>query len=874
MAMAMVVYICTIFASAFIIIAAANDECTYTKDTQTACTVDRGHVVCESRDLNASVRGIPACVTWITLSLQKTDYQINQNWQSIFAFLHGLPQLERLSIAVEQNKYHRIGTAWFANSWITTNLPKLKILQINVLSILTYDSAWTTSFHQSLQVLDLTRSMVGIVNAARFSRTLSAVQKLILRNIQSVTHFRNYVTNVNLTDFVCIGNVRYLDLSYNDLITISLGRMCWDTKLQELNLDHNMIAHVNSFGDGISSTLAFLETVQQLKILNVNYCKSTTPYHKDLWDDNDNRTSITGLEHDENIDPSLSVLNDVIPQTPLSLFAGYRSWLQGMMKHCGNINFLQVAKCIEYDEVCAFFNCVAPDFNVKACQDYHHGERAYEMFARQFCDYSASCLYNIQFPVPRSLTKISMREFGNFVHDRYLSKHPNESVLCLDPNNNLEIFDLTDAIWHNFYSYVGKYTVLGLKKLKFFSIQGCQILFVVNPLLFSDMESLEEVHIGGNRLFENDSLPAVMFRNNARLSVLNLSYSSLKGIESDAFINHKHLAVLDLSHNHLAASSLAALDLSNNNIKYLNLSFNSLTTLPASLRFHFDQFHDLVLDLSGNNFLCNCQHLDFLQWIQSNTAISFVYAGDHVCYDFPGNTIHNIEVDSLYCNWYWEQPTIAVGCSLLLFLLFLITFIIYRKRWVIRNLIFHLQERLSQHSDDNTDTTSYRYDAFVLYSSVESDRLWVHLKLVPELEKVYGFRLCIHHRNFLCYDIVDNIEAAIRCSRKVLVVMSENFVNSGWCVEEVQMTRSVDRNKFIVIMYSDVSAVRTPVVIQRLLETRTYIEWVEDAPAQALFWKKLRKALYTKTRRQQEQPANVESDSQAINLLPTWDILA
>ena len=97
-------------------------------------------------------------------------------------------------------------------------------------------------------------------------------------------------------------------------------------------------------------------------------------------------------------------------------------------------------------------------------------------------------------------------------------------------------------------------------------------------------------------------------------------------------------------------------------------------------------------------------------------------------------------------------------------------------------------------------------------------------KLVPELENVYGFRLCVHHSDFPAgFDIVDNIQAAIRSSRKVLVIMSENFVNSDWCVEEVQMTRSVDRRKFIVIMFSDVSDIRTPTVIQRLLETRTYI---------------------------------------------------
>ena len=811
-----------IFAATFTIIATANDDCTYTKDTQTGCTVDRGHAVCESRDLLASVRGIPVCATWITLSFQELDSHTYLNWRSVVTFFPSLPQLENLSITVQQDSYMRLGTIWMAEGWVAMNFPKLKILQLNI--YLTSALTWTSSL-PSLQVLDFTRSMVGIANAKQFCKTLQAVQKLILRNIQSLTHDNSYTPSVNLTDFVCIGNVRYLDLSYNDLVTINLGRMCLDTKLQELILDHNMIAYIGLYSEineVIPPMLKYLQAIPKLRILSVNYYSPKTRYpHKGLWDDEDNRTDIGTLgKDDKTMDHYLSAINEVIPNTPLSLFAGYGNWLQDViMKHCSKFDYLQIAKCIGYDDVCAFFSCVAPEFNMKVCKN--DGIQAYAIFLRQFCDYPA-CKYHIPLPVPRFLTKVSMREFGLRTDENTKSitpQHPNETNICIDPSNNLEIYDMTDAelSWED--AKMVQYPIHGLKKLKFFSFQGCHISYVMNPLFFADMDSVTEIHIGGNRLFKNDTLPAVMFQYNLKLSTLNLSYSNLQRIESDAFINNKHLAKLDLSHNRLDTSSLAALDLSNNNITHLNLSFNALITLPATLRCHFDQFHHLVLDLSGNNFLCSCQHLDFLQWIQSDTAISFVYAVDHVCSDSPGNTIHNIDVDSLYCNWYWEQPTIAVGCSLLLFLFFLIIFAIYRKRWFIRNLVFRLQESLSQHSDDNTEVASYKYDAFVLYSSVDSDRLWVHYKLVPKLENVYGFRLCIHHRDFPAgFDIIDNIKAAIHSSRKVLVVMSKNFVKSDWCVDEVQMTKSIDHRKFIVIMYSDVSAVCTPTVVQRLLE--------------------------------------------------------
>jgi toll-like receptor 13 len=158
--------------------------------------------------------------------------------------------------------------------------------------------------------------------------------------------------------------------------------------------------------------------------------------------------------------------------------------------------------------------------------------------------------------------------------------------------------------------------------------------------------------------------------------------------------------------------------------------------------------------------------------------------------------------------------------------------------------------------------TPYRYDAFVLYSSVDDDRQWVHLKLVPDLEDVYGFRLCIHHRDFLggC-DIMNTIDRAIRSSRKVIVVMSENFLKSDWCVEEFSMTAAIARRKLVVVMYKDVmlANVHIPPVVRQSLESTTYIEWHEHKEAQQLFWKRLRRALHSK---QQPTPSRQSRDQQ------------
>jgi hypothetical protein len=54
-----------------------------------------------------------------------------------------------------------------------------------------------------------------------------------------------------------------------------------------------------------------------------------------------------------------------------------------------------------------------------------------------------------------------------------------------------------------------------------------------------------------------------------------------------------------------------------------------------------------------------------------------------------------------------------------------------------------------------TMNADYIYDAFVCYCAL--DRFWVHNVLMKELEGKYGFKLCIHYRDFGFGSIADMI---------------------------------------------------------------------------------------------------------------------
>jgi hypothetical protein len=147
----------------------------------------------------------------------------------------------------------------------------------------------------------------------------------------------------------------------------------------------------------------------------------------------------------------------------------------------------------------------------------------------------------------------------------------------------------------------------------------------------------------------------------------------------------------------------------------------------------------------------------------------------------------------------------------------------------------------------------YTYDAFVCYSAL--DRFWVHIVLMKELEDKYGFRLCIHYRDFGFGSIADMIVTKLTQSRCVIFILSEESLMSQWCQQELQMAydQSVRLQKtLLIIKLGKISRnlVQSP-LIQQLLDSQIYIKWPDVNPNYKksneivdLFWAKLTSGLY------------------------------
>ena len=375
------------------------------------------------------------------------------------------------------------------------------------------------------------------------------------------------------------------------------------------------------------------------------------------------------------------------------------------------------------------------------------------------------------------------------------------------------------------------------------------------PQSVSDMPSLEEMHIGGNELTDDpdQSLPAAYLHNKPNLKLVNLSHANLPAIDYDAFVHSPKLEVLDVSFNRLTSKTF--FNVSTTNLTQIILTSNELDSISPEMCNQLESLDNLELDLGGNPLRCDCTTMEFVHWAhQVKDHITFVAPEYYFCiHTVGGSTLFTVDLAEMRVECeVWRHNILIVGTTLLALLLLVGGIAAIKKRWFIRHYLIVLQEWIHKRRETEPGE-EFVFDAFVLYSNKLEDRKWVHAQLVKPMERTYGFKFCIHLRDFICgLDIVDNVEMAIKKSRKVIAVVTPNFAESLWCIDELQMTRSIEnednKRKLIVILLQDFPDIPAdiPQVIRKILDSQSCLIWPEHEKQQKQFWKSLVKSLYHK----------------------------
>ncbi|CAH1786941.1 unnamed protein product [Owenia fusiformis] len=396
--------------------------------------------------------------------------------------------------------------------------------------------------------------------------------------------------------------------------------------------------------------------------------------------------------------------------------------------------------------------------------------------------------------------------------------------------------------------------ILGFVQLKEANLQGgeCEIQSSVWSCEKGAFESLEILNIARNYIKWASTMNKIegTFINCTRLRILDMSYNSIDHVPSKLLKDAVKLRSLNLSGNNLNTLNFELHGLTS--LKMLNVSNNKLETLPKRMQQEINIINtnqSLVIDIGGNPLVCGCHSFEFIYWMQKNRKsihqwenLQCKYHNDKLVH------MHTVNILTLKLSC-WRNVIIAgtVPSGVILLTMFVVI-LSYKRRYKLQYLYLQLRAAIRYHGKKNLDQ-EYNFDGFISYSSL--DKTWGQKTLYAKLVGVYNYRICIDDHNFRPGGYIsDIILDAINRSKKVILIISQNFLRSRWCAYEMNLARGELANRgrdcLILILKEPISVFPPELIsptLRSLLDTRVYLEWSEDADKKAVFWRKLCDAL-------------------------------
>ncbi|XP_069743961.1 toll-like receptor 5 isoform X2 [Narcine bancroftii] len=323
--------------------------------------------------------------------------------------------------------------------------------------------------------------------------------------------------------------------------------------------------------------------------------------------------------------------------------------------------------------------------------------------------------------------------------------------------------------------------------------------------VFGHLGRLTELLLHRNYLTE---LPPGLFRGLSSLKRLNLSLNSLTRLPRDLL--PPGLEILDVSRNRLVSPD------------------------PRAFRFV------LRLDLTHNQFICDCTLAPFLRWLNRSRAQLVGAPGDLACAFPEGLSGTPLGRRDLGCGVEHVQFALF-ACTAALLLGFLASALLGGRCRSSLRLACGALRRAAGAAGGAGGDGAFRFDAYLCFSG--RDLEWVTEALLRQLDAQFNersaLRLCLEERDFTPgQDHIANIRDAIWSSRKTLCVVTRRFLHDGWCLEafNVAQSRLFHEMKDVVVLLV-VGALRDYQLrryqpMRAYLQARPYLRWPADADGQ------------------------------------------
>ncbi|KAL0808745.1 hypothetical protein ABMA28_013173 [Loxostege sticticalis] len=298
----------------------------------------------------------------------------------------------------------------------------------------------------------------------------------------------------------------------------------------------------------------------------------------------------------------------------------------------------------------------------------------------------------------------------------------------------------------------------------------------------------------------------------------------LRNLKSQPLTLPTHVISLNLAGLGLMEPPL----LKTHKIKKLDLSRNQLADAPLELL-----KENITLRLSGNEFVCDCSHLDSVYALQSNEA--WIDDAENVtCKE--GEYLMQVKIEKL-CDI--RRATI-IGATLAVLggLVAVVAGLAYRYSLEIKVFLFSRGWCQSWVHEDDIDNAEY--DAFVSFS--QDDAQWVAEQLLPKLEgEPNNYKLCVHYRDWVVGDMIPaQIATSVEQSRRTIVVLTKNFLKSTWAPLEFRAANARAqrdrRARVLVVVLEEIpDCEEMDAELRAYLSTNTYLKWGDP-----WFWEKLK----------------------------------
>ncbi|XP_055867396.1 toll-like receptor 4 [Biomphalaria glabrata] len=340
--------------------------------------------------------------------------------------------------------------------------------------------------------------------------------------------------------------------------------------------------------------------------------------------------------------------------------------------------------------------------------------------------------------------------------------------------HNVEYLDISDS---GFVNFTG--SLEGLVSLKTIILSGNTIK-VLSKSYLDTLPALENLALANCQLDREfmSIHSGRLFQNLTRLQQLDLSSNLLNYLSTDTFMYNKHLKWLTLAQNQFREIPFS--------LKYtpelevLDLSQNSLNTIDMASIHQLENIVSgsghLKLLLSGNDLSCECNDLQFLQWMRS-TAVTFDQDGNFTCTNKDGKTTYTLAYSDIESLWRECTGFIYFYIVLIVFCLYLIgcsiVFIMMKNKHFITVYILKRIFGIETHT-----RRDYPIDVYIAYS--DTDYQFPCNELRQFIEQSLGMTTFLIDRDLnASFDLALGIVNAINKSWRVLLVCSESFLREG-----------------------------------------------------------------------------------------------